>query len=201
MRKRAASVVLMTAAVLACSTVSAWARAARSTAIVQTRPDGKVLVVATGTEGGECSAIEGRLTCHDGRSYAIADQQGCRRVAGGARCILTDPGQGPGGEIDLSASDVFEGGTPSLVTAQESSIEIECEEGDKKGAVYSLSDSDGTGTCSPQFSAYGKVNGGGCSKGGHECAGVDCMHGCTGSNTNCQCRIRSGPKKPTTSAN
>lgn len=163
------------------------ARTVRSTSIAHARPDGKVLVLATGTEEGECSVFGGRMACRDGGSYAIADaQDGCRKVSGGARCSISEPDRPPREE------DAFDTG---LVETQESSVDIECEGGSKLGGIYTITDGDGQGSCGADRSVGGRVIGGTCTKNGNECTSFDCEHGCSSGNNNCQCKVKSAPKK------
>ena len=122
-----------------------------------------------------------RLACFDGQSVAVADlENGCGRAAGGGRCTIVEA-RGP--ELEEEP--------PSSVQTQESSIDVECETGSKKGTIYTLTDGDGNGSCGPNRDVDGRVNGGTCTKGGSECGSVDCDSGCGTASGNCECRVRS----------
>lgn len=186
MRNKALAVVLPAALAATISIAPAATRHKPETTIASRAGHGRVLTLSTGTRSGSCEADGTRVACHDGLALAVADAEtGCEKVEGGARCVLETP-EGPGlvedgaGEEDPGVS----------VTPASSTIEVECETGAKKGAIYRLEDGDGTGACGPNREVGGKVNGGTCSKGGSECATVDCDHGCGGVSQNCSCRIR-----------
>src|SRR5262245_45114012 len=59
------------------------------TAITAELANGRVLILSTGTSGGDCAAEGSRLTCADGRSLAVADLTlGCITVKEGGRCRI-----------------------------------------------------------------------------------------------------------------
>ena len=170
---------------------AAWAarRDTRETSIARPWRHGSFLVLSTGTSGGECAVHGERLACFDGLSVAVADlENGCGRVAGGGRCTILEAGGAGMGDDP-----------PSTVGAQESSIDVECETGSKKGTVYTIADGDGHGACGPNRDVDGKVNGGTCTKGGSECGSVDCDHGCGTASANCECHVRTRARSVQTS--
>ena len=153
------------------------------TTITAELPSGRILVLSTGTDGGDCTVHGSRLICLDGGSLAIADLgEGCVRVARGGRCRIVG--------MDSVADEVPEG---LGLSPQNSSIDVECEEGEKSGYVFTISDTDGRAICGVNKGVSGKVIGGTCTKDGSECAGLDCVSGCLSGNSNCECRIKSMP--------
>lgn len=145
---------------------------------------GRVVTVRTGTDNGDCRNEGHEVVCTDGRSVAVADlSTGCTQAAGGGRC-------------EVSARRLEDGG----VTAQSGSTDIECESGAKKGYVYTVSDGDGQGSCSPSYDINGAVNGGVCTKNRVTCAVVNCQHGCDAVALNCECHIKTRPRVTATTS-
>lgn len=178
-------------------------QASGATSLAGATGRGLVLTVSTGTPAGECETRGRRLVCRDGARLALADLDGgCLRVESGGQCTLRQAGPADddpaGADREPAALLPGEAGcraprTP--VTAESSSIDVECETGSKRGSTYTLDDGDGTGSCGPNRDVDGRVNGGTCTKNGSECGSVDCDHGCGSSSQNCGCRVRSSTKK------
>jgi len=129
------------------------------------------VTVRTGTEGGDCFQEGSRLVCTDGVRVAIASlERGCVKAEAGALC-----------ETRL--------GREALVRLDATETEITCGSGAMRGTTFLLTDNDGKGACDRSYDAFGKVNGGSCTRGRDTCVSFDCEQGCGAASLNCGCRI------------
>ena len=158
-------------AILAIASLTA-AAPCRAAAISAEGRHGRV-TVQTGTEDGDCYQDGPRLVCTDGVRIAVANlDRGCVRAEGGAICE-TKLGRERDPMVRLDATET----------------EITCGTGAMKGTTFLLTDNDGKGSCDRSYDAYGKVNGGSCTKNHEMCATFDCEMGCGAASLNCGCRI------------
>ena len=169
-------------AAVAGSSVLAAPKNPAGTSLSKPRKDGTVLIVTTGTNGGECTVHGDTLFCEDGERVASADvDEGCIRTSAGARCAIVQPRE---------PLPIDEEPGPAMAQSGSGS-DIECETGKKRGNVYSLSDGDGKGGCAATRDHAGRINGAVCTKNDAECATMTCDQGCLGGGAGCDCKLKS----------